>query len=118
MYSLFTPLVSSFETYLTLVIPLLALVFALVYLVFHAVHAVRMRRSKFQHELRDVERLVDKAFSLLKEDVEDSIRLLERTRSRRKLTQEEDRLVERLRQNLRDAEDVIHSEVRKVEESL
>lgn len=77
-----------------------------------------MSRSRFSKELRDVERLVDKAFVLLKEDVEDSIRLLERTRSRRKLTQEEDRLIERLRQNLRDAEGVIHDQVRKIEKEV
>ena len=114
----FASLASSLTGYLALVIPLLALLFALLYLVFHGVHRVQISRSKFQRELRDIERLVDKAFVLLKEDVEDSIRLLERTRSRRKLTQEEDRLIERLRQNLRDAESVIHGQVRKVEDSL
>lgn len=116
--SWFQSLSSSLTIYLALIIPIVALLFALFYLIFHGVHRVRISRSKFQRELRDVEHLVDKAFVLLKEDVEDSIRLLERTRSRRKLTQEEDRLIERLRQNLIDAEAVIHSEVRKVERGL
>jgi len=109
---------SSLTFYLALTIPILALLFLFFYLIMHGAHKVRMSKSKFQRELHDVERLVDKAFVLLKEDVEDSIRLLERTRSKRKLTQEEDRLIERLRQNLRDADTVIHDQVRKVEDSL
>ncbi|MBX4198662.1 hypothetical protein KW800_00045 [Candidatus Parcubacteria bacterium] len=104
--------------FLAVAVPSVALLIALILLFIHGFHRVKMTNKKFASELHNVERLVDKSFVLLKEDVEDSIRLLERTKSRRRLTDEEEAIIERLRDNLRDAEKVIHGEVRKIEREL
>ena len=65
-----------------------------------------------------MEHLVDKAFVLLRDEIEDSVRVLERAKSRRKLTEEEGVIIERLRQNLSDAEEVINKEVQKIEKEI
>ncbi len=67
-------------------------------------------------ELKQIESTFDKAAALLKEDVEDSIRLLERTKGKRKLTKEEDLIIDRFRQNLGDVKDVMHKEIAEAEE--
>lgn len=104
--------------FLAVAVPVLGLIFLLYVVFVRGMHHVRMSNKKFGSELHNIERLVDRAFVMLKEDVEDSIRLLERTKSKRKLTAEEDAIIERLRQNLREAERVIHGEVRKIEREI
>lgn len=105
-------------SFLAIAIPVLGLLFLLLVVFLRGFHHVRTSNSKFKNDLHHVERLVDQSFVLLKEDVEDSIRLLERTKSRRRLTEEEEAIINRLRQNLRDAEKVIHGEVKKIERQL
>lgn len=103
---------------LAIAIPIVALIFGFVFVVLYGLHKIRMIRRRVRKELHDVENLMDKAFMLLKEDVEDSIHLLERAKNRRKLTQEEDAIIERFRQNIADAEKVIKKEIRDVERKI
>jgi hypothetical protein len=109
---------STLVSALAVAVPVVALLILLAIALMNGFHRVRMTNRRFGQELQNVERLVDKAFALLKEDVEDSVRLLERTKNRRRLTEEEDAIVERLRVNLRDAEKVIHGEIRKIDREL
>jgi hypothetical protein len=111
-------LLSGVMTFLAIAIPVLALVFVLYVVFIRGVHHVRRTRSSMRTDIHNVEHVVDKAFDLLREDVEDSIRLLERTKSKRRLTAEEDAIIERLRANLHDAEKVIHGEMRRIERRL
>ncbi|MFA6095286.1 MAG: hypothetical protein WC767_00355 [Candidatus Paceibacterota bacterium] len=103
---------------LAIAIPIFALVFVLVFVVLYGTHKIRVMRRGVRKELHEVESLMDKAFMLLKEDVEDSIRLLERAKNKRKLTQEEDAIIERFRQNLSDAEKLIKKEIHDVERKI
>lgn len=107
-----------FVRIMSLLIPLIALIFFLVYLTMHGLHRAKTTKASLRRELHEIDRLVGKSFDLLKEDIEDSIKMLERAKSRRQLTKEEDAIVERLRQNLSDAERVIHKEVMKAEKHL
>lgn len=112
------PVSSSILTFLAIVVPLIVLVFLIILGVMHGFHKVRVTNKKFINELRDIERVVDRAFELLQEDVEESIRVLERTRKRRSLTNEEDEVMKKLKQNLRDAESIVQSKVKKMEEDM
>jgi hypothetical protein len=105
-------------TTLAVAVPILALMFVLYIVFLRGVHHVRRTRSSMRTDIHNTEQIIDKAFDLLREDVEDSIRLLERTKSRRRLTAEEEAIIERLRTNLHEAEKVIHNEMRKVEKRL
>jgi CHASE3 domain sensor protein len=103
---------------LSVLVPMIGLLFLLVFAVLYGLHKIRKTRKKLQKELYGIERLVDRAFELLKEDIEDSLHLLEHTKGKRKLTEEEAIIVKRLRKNIEDAEKVIHSEVEKAEKDL
>lgn len=103
---------------LAIFVPIAALAFALIYMGVHVVHKIMRFRRNVRREIHEIENTIEKAFSLLKEDVEDSIRLLEHTKNKRKLTEEEDKIIERFRQNLADAEKVIKKEIRDVEREI
>lgn len=103
---------------LAIFVPIAALAFALIYMAVHVVHKIMRFRKSVRRELREIESTIEKAFDLLKEDVEDSIHLLEHAKSKRRLTEEEDRIIERFRQNLSDAEKVIKKEIRDVEREI
>jgi hypothetical protein len=109
---------SSVLSTLAVAVPVISLLVLLALALMHGFHRVRMTNRKFRSELQNVERLVDKAFILLKEDVEDSIRLLEHTKSKRRLTGEEEAIIERFRANIRDADKVIHNEMKKIEREI
>ncbi len=104
--------------FFSLAIPLLALIFFLIFLALYGYNKVRQMRKKVGRELHDVEHMVDKALALLKEDIEDSIHLLEKTKSRRRLTEEEAVIIERFRQNIQDAEKVIHKQMKEIEHDI
>jgi hypothetical protein len=103
---------------LAIFVPIAALAFALIYMGVHVIHKIMRFRKSVRRELREIESTIEKAFDLLKEDVEDSIHLLEHAKSRRKLTEEEGKIIDRFRQNLSDAEKVIKKEIRDVEREI
>ena len=103
---------------LALVVPIAALAFSLIYMGVRLIYKVMHFRRSVRKEIRDIESTVEKAFDLLKEDLEDSIHMLEHTKTRRKLTEEEDKIIKRFRDNLFDAEKVIKKEIRDVEKEI
>jgi hypothetical protein len=103
---------------LSLAIPLIALVYLFVMTFHRGNQSVRKLKKNLRTDLRSVDRLVEKSFDLIKEDMSESIHMLERTRTKRKLTVEEDAIIHRLRQNLVDAEKIIHEEVTHAEKDL
>ncbi len=104
--------------FLSVVIPLTALIFFLIHTTKRGVGNIQALRKSMRKDLHNIDRLVEKSFDLMKEDVTESIHILERARMKRRLTAEEDAIVHRLRQNLVDAERVIHQEVVHAEKDL
>lgn len=107
-----------FVKFMSLVIPLVAVGFALTHVTMHGVHKVRKTRQNLRRELQSIDHLVGKSFDLLREEISDDIRLLERARSKRELTKEEDKIIRSLRANLEQAERVIHKEFEEVEKHI
>jgi len=114
----FVSLGANLTKFFSITIPVFALIFLFIFLILFGLNKLRQMKRKVGRELHDVERMVDKAFSLLKEDVEDSIHLLEKTKNRRRLTEEEAVIIERFRQNLQDAEKVIHKQMKEIEHDI
>lgn len=75
-------------------------------------------RKKMQRELRRTESNLHKVFSLLKEELEDHIRALEHAKTKRSLTREETRIINKLKKNCDDAEKVLRGEIEDVEEEI
>ncbi len=113
--SLFGPVVMNI---LTVIVPLLALAFAIVFLILWGVRKIIKFKKRIRRELREVESTVNKAFDFLKEDMEDSIHILEHAKNKRELTKEEDDLIERFRKNLVKAEKMIKKEIQDVEKKM
>ncbi len=99
---------------LSIIIPLLALLFFLLHTTKRGVANLRNLRK----DLHNIDRLVEKSFDLLKDDINESIDMLENASLKRKLTAEEGAIVRRLRQNLVEAERIIHKEVLKAEKDI
>lgn len=99
-------------------IPLFALIFLLIHTTKRGVGNIRALRKDLRKDLHNIDRLVEKSFDIIKEDISESIHILERARTKRRLTAEEDAIIHRLRQNLVDAEKVIHLEVVHTEKDL
>ncbi len=113
-----TALGSTIVNTLAIIVPIAALAFWIIFMAVRLVHKITRFRKNVRRELREIESTIEKAFDLLKEDVEDSIHLLEHAKSKRRLTEEEDKIIQRFRQNLLTAEKVIKKEIRDVEREI
>ncbi|MEK7140428.1 MAG: hypothetical protein AAB815_01435, partial [Patescibacteria group bacterium] len=83
-------------TFLAVIIPLIALIVLLLILVWYLWHKFTTMRKKLRKEVREAEAALHKAFDLLKEDIREQIKILEKTRSRRELTEEEEKIIKQL----------------------
>lgn len=104
--------------FLSVVIPIVALVFLLTHTTKRGMHDMQKLRGVVRKDLHHLDRLIEKSFDIMKEDLNESINILERAGTKRKLTAEENTIVHRLRQNLVDAEKIIHKEVLHAEKDI
>jgi hypothetical protein len=104
--------------FLSILIPLFALFFLLLHTTKRGLNNIGRLRKNVRNDLHNIDRLIEKSFDIIKEDISESIHILERARTRRKLTAEEDAIIHHLRQNLVDAEKIIHKEVLKAEKDI
>ena len=103
---------------LIIALPVVALFLCAVFMLVWGLHKINKFRKTVRKELRQVESTLDRAFELFKEDIEDSIHMLEHARSKRRLTEEEGEIINRFRENLASAEKVIKKEIHDVEKEL
>lgn len=97
---------------LSLIIPLIALVFLLCFLLWYSVQKLRNVRGG----ARRAERATHHAFNLLRKDIVRQIERLHGVSRLRDLTKEEQAVLTELSQNLSSAEDFIEKEIAKLEE--
>lgn len=102
-------------TILSIVIPFIALVLTLGFLLFFAWHAQGGLRRRIDAEVAEAKEIIERAFALLRTDLEEDVRTLERASKKRTLTREEAKILKRLRQNINEAEQVILKEVADIE---
>lgn len=69
-------------------------------------------------EIREAESALHKAFDVLKEDIRDQVKLLEKTRTKRQLTEEEEKIIKQLRKDLDDAEKFVRKEIEDIEKEI
>ncbi len=103
---------------LGIVIPAIALVFLLIFILLWGKKKVRRMRQVLSADIDDVENTVDQAFTGLKKDLEDSVRILEEAKQDRKLTYEEIKVVSKLKESLAVMEDKIMKKLRKAEKDV
>ncbi len=101
---------SSLTNMLVVIIPLLALILLLIFVLLYGWHKL----SQIQKRIRKVgktEEALYRNFDLLKEDVKKQVRMLQEARMRRQLTEEEDKIIRQLSKDLEDAEKFIQREI-------
>ena len=75
-------------------------------------------RKRVRKEVREAETVLHKAFDLLKENIREQIKILEKARSKRQLTEEEEKIIKQLKKNLDDAEKVVRKEIEDIEKEI
>ena len=68
-------------------------------------------RKKVRKEAREATSAVVNSFNLLRENMQETIKILEKTHARRELTKEEDRILKQFKRDLEDAEKFVKKEV-------
>lgn len=102
-------------SFLAVVIPLGAVLVILIFLVWYGWHKFSFLKKKVKKEVRESEEVLHKAFDLLREDLWEQIILLEKTKSERKLTEEEEKIFKQLKKDLNDTENLIRKEIKDIE---
>lgn len=97
--------------YITIIITILALLILMLFILVWSWLRLRNWREQHKKEISLTEENIHKAFDLLKEDMEKQIRYLEKTGSSRKLTSEEERVIEYLKKDLDDVEKFLRKEI-------
>ena len=77
-----------------------------------------MLRKKLKKEVREAESTLRKTFDLLKKDIREQIKMLEKTRAKRLLTEEEEKIIKQFGRDLDDAEEVIEKEIEDIEREI
>ncbi len=107
--------------FLAVIIPLVVLIFALLFIIWYGWHkfgSFRKKLGKIKKEVREAESALHKTFDMLKEDIRDQVKLLEKTRTKRQLTEEEEKIIKQLRKDLDDAEKFVRKEIEDIEKEV
>lgn len=100
---------------LAVIVPLVVLIFILLFIIWYGGHKFASFRKKLKKEIREAEEALHKAIDMLKEDIRDQVKLLERARSTRELTDEEERIIDQLSRDLDVAEKSVRKEIEDIE---
>ena len=105
-------------TLLAVIVPLIALIFGLIFLIWFGWNKFSQFKRRLRKEIREAEEALHKSTDILKKDLGEQIRLLEYAKDRRKLTQEEERIIRQLRKNLDDVEKFVEKEIRDIKREV
>lgn len=98
-------------SFFALLIPLLALLAVIIIIVWYSWNKFVSLRKRVRKEAREATSAVTNSFNLLRENMQETIKILEKTHARRELTKEEDRILKQFKRDLEDAEKFVKKEV-------
>jgi len=105
-------------SFLAVVVPLVALIIMLLLLLWYGWYKFSFMRKRLRKEVREVESALHKSFELLKEDIRTQVKTLERARTKRQLTEEEEKIIKQLKRDLDGAEEIIREEIEDIEKEV
>ena len=103
---------------LSVIIPLIALLALLILLLWYSWHRLRLLKRKIRREMKETEVNLKEAFSLLRHNIRKQIRALEKIKSKRQLTKEEQEILEGLEQTLDEAEGTAIAQIDSIIEDI
>ena len=104
--------------FLAIAVPLVALIAMLIFIIWHGWHKFSLLRKRLRKEVTEAELVIHKAFDLLKDDIREQIKMLEKTRTKRELTEEEEKIIKQLKKDLDDAEKFVRKEIEEIEKEV
>jgi hypothetical protein len=113
-----TKIISEMALYAGLGVIGLAVLIIFGFVFFHAFASAQKLRKSLQKDVDQMSKGVHKAFDLLREDVNDHVRALERAKSRRDLTKQEEKMLANLRNSLESAEKFLDEKIDAVKKDL
>lgn len=96
----------------------MALVIFLLFIVWYGWHKFSKFRKRLKKEVREAETALHKAFDLLKENIREQVKMLEKTKTKRQLTEEEEKVIKQFGKYLDDAEKLVRKEVEDIEKEI
>jgi len=103
---------------LAVLVPIISLIIVLLLIILYGWHKSSLFKRRARKEIHEAESILHKAFNLLKEDIQDQIKLLERTKTKRQLTEEEEKIMSQLKKDLEKAEKTIRKEIEDIEKEI
>jgi hypothetical protein len=104
--------------FLGVIISSITLILVLVFFFWHGRRNFSSVKKRVRKEVREAELVLHKTFNFLKEDIEEQIRAFEKIRNKRRLTDEEEKIIKRLEKKLDDAEKVVKKEIDDIEKEI
>ncbi len=104
--------------FLSVVVPLIALVIALTLVLWFGWRKWSVLHKKVKKEVRGVEQDLHRSFDVLRNSIQNHIKILERAKSKRELTDEEDKILAQLKRDLDRAEQTIEGEMEKIDKDI
>lgn len=74
-----------------------------------------MLKKKLGHDVHGAQEALHKAFDLLKDDIQNQVKMLEKAKTKRELTMEENRILRKLKQYLKVAEEYIRKKIEAID---
>jgi hypothetical protein len=99
----------------TIIILILAFLLLIIYIVIHTWRKVHSFRKEIRKEAHEAEKTLHRAFAGMREKLESYVNMLEQADAKRRLTDEEKKLVKLMKQNLDDAEKIVGKEIADIE---
>ncbi len=103
---------------LAIIIPLVVLIIALILILWYGWHKFSLIRKQLRKDIFKIEPDIHKEFNLLKKNLRDQIKMLEKARTKRQLTDEEEKIIKQFDVNLDKAEKIIIKEIEEIKKEL
>ncbi len=103
---------------LAVLIPIISLIIVLLLIILYGWHKFSFLRKRVRKEIHEAESALHKAFDMLKGDIQEQIKMLEKTRTRRQLTEEEEKIIKQLKKDLDNAERLVQKEIEDIEKEI
>jgi len=103
---------------LAVLVPIISLIIVLLLIIWYGWHKFSFLRKQVRKEIHEAESALHKAFDILKEDIQEQIKILEKTRTRRQLTEEEEKIIKQLKKDLDNAERLVRKEIEDIEKEI
>lgn len=105
-------------SYMSLIVTFASLLLSLMVVASYGFIKVRQLRRRLRREVSAVEQVLHKSFKSLRTDLKSQLRLLERARTKRELTLEEEKISGQLQKALDTAESLVSREIEEIEREV